>query len=384
MKTSTTRVLTTHTGSLPRPEALRQMLQAKDDGAAVDPALLEETVRTAVEDTVKRQADAGIDVVNDGEMSKISYSTYVKSRLSGFEGEMEGGSFSTVESREFPEFTARRAVDPNRFRLNRPACNGPISVKDEAAVQRDIANLKAAVAKQHVEDIFMSAASPGVIAVFLGNQYYSTYEEYIYAIATAMKPEYEAIAQAGFTLQLDCPDLAMSRHMSMNSERTLPQFLAYAQQNIEALNFATSGIPPEQLRMHLCWGNYEGPHTHDVPLKDIINLVFSARPNAISFEASNPRHAHEWAVFEDVKLPPGKLLIPGVLDSTTNFVEHPDLVAQRLIRFGELVGPGNILAGTDCGFGTAAAWAVVDARVAWTKLASMVEGASLASKVLFK
>ena len=279
---------------------------------------------------------------------------------------------------EFPGFMERVMSDLD-FEI--PACIGPVRYKDLDAVRADIANLKAAVDGADVEDAFMSAASPGVIAVFLQNQHYDSHEDYVFALSEAMKPEYDEIHRAGIVLQVDCPDLAMTRQMMM--DESLEEFRDRARVNVEALNRATADIPPEDMRLHLCWGNYEGPHHHDVALRDIIDIVFEARPAAISFEAANPRHEHEWNVFEDVKLPEGKVLIPGVLDSTTNYIEHPELIAQRLVRYGRLVGPENVMAGSDCGFATFASLLTVDPGITWAKLQAMADGADIASKELY-
>ena len=326
---------------------------------------------------VRRQADAGVTVVNDGEAGKIGYSTYVKERLAGFGG-TGGLTGMPADMIEFPEFMQRVMGDLD---FEMPACIGPVRYKDLDAVRADIANLKAALDGADVEDAFMSAASPGVIAVFLQNQHYDSHEDYVFALSEAMKPEYDEIHRAGIVLQVDCPDLAMTRQMMM--DETLEEFRDRARVNVEALNRATADIPPEDMRLHLCWGNYEGPHHHDVALRDIIDIVFEARPAAISFEAANPRHEHEWNVFEDVELPEGKILIPGVLDSTTNYIEHPELIAQRLVRYGRLVGPENVMAGSDCGFATFASFLTVDPGITWAKLRAMAEGAELASKELY-
>jgi len=368
MQRSTDRILTTHTGSLPRPRSLVELMFTRESGGPVDASSLEAEVRSAVNDVVSKQRDAGVDVLNDGEMSKIGYSTYVKERLTGFGGTQtmaQGGNIGPTDLFEYPNYAQRVMGDRAINDMKLPACTGPIEVADRQAVQKDIANLKSAIAGREPSDIFMSAASPGVIALFLGNEYYPSREAYLEAIARAMKEEYNAIAQAGIVLQLDCPDLAMGRH------------------NVEALNFAVSEIPPEQLRMHLCWGNYEGPHHRDVPLRDIIDIVLSARPSAISLEACNPRHEHEWQVFEEVKLPDGKVLIPGVIDSTNNYIEHPDLVAQRIERYAQTVGRENVMAGSDCGFGTFAGFSTVDPDITWAKFRSMAEGARLASERLW-
>jgi len=376
VKRSTAHILTTHTGSLPRPPELTAALQRRDRGEGED-AGLDAQIRDAVADIVRRQADAGVTVVNDGEAGKIGYSTYVKERLEGFGG-TGGLAGMPADMIEFPEFMQRVMGDLD---FEMPACIGPVKYKDLDAVRADIANLQAAVDGADVEDAFMSAASPGVIAVFLQNQHYDSHEDYVFALSEAMKPEYDEIHKAGIVLQVDCPDLAMTRQMMM--DETLEEFRDRARVNVEALNRATADIPPEDMRLHLCWGNYEGPHHHDVALRDIIDIVFEARPAAISFEAANPRHEHEWNVFEDVKLPDGKVLIPGVLDSTTNYIEHPELIAQRLVRYGRLVGPENVMAGSDCGFATFASFLTVDPRITWAKLRAMAEGAELASKELY-
>ena len=376
MKRSVEHILTTHTGSLPRPPALTQALQRRDRGEP-EGAGLEQQVRDAVADVVQHQADAGVSVVNDGEASKIGYSTYVKERLEGFGG--EGGLPGLpADLTEFPGYM-QRIMGGLDFEL--PACVGPVSYRDLDAVRTDISNLKAAVADAEVEDAFMTAASPGVISVFLQNQHYPSHEEYIAALADVMKAEYDEIHGAGLVLQLDCPDLAMTRHM--RRDESLEDFRRRAKLHVDAINHATRDIPGDEMRMHLCWGNYEGPHNHDVPLREIIDIVFEARPAAISFEAANPRHEHEWTVFEDVKLPDGKALIPGVLDSTTNYVEHPELVAQRIIRYAQLVGRENVIAGSDCGFATFASFLAVDPAITWAKLGAMAEGARLASAQLW-
>jgi 5-methyltetrahydropteroyltriglutamate--homocysteine methyltransferase len=381
VKRSTSRILTTHTGSLPRPSALIDLLIRRDAGEAVDDEEFQTQVREAVSATVGKQADARIDVANDGEMGKQSYSTYVKDRLTGFEGEVRPFPRQSSASQEFPEWAERRftsqSARPLAFR--RPACNGPITLKDPEAVALDVANLKQTTQGAGFEEVFMSAASPGVVAVFLPNEYYRTHEEYVHAIGAAMRHEYRAIVEAGFLLQVDCPDLALGRDWSQSDE----EFVARNDQNVEALNEALAGIPSERVRIHLCWGNYEGPHTHDVPLSDIWPTVTRAHANGISYEGANPRHEHEWVMFEDVKLGPDTVVIPGVLDSTTNFVEHPELVAQRITRLAKLVGPEHVIAGTDCGFGTFAGSNTVDGRIAFAKLAAMAEGALIASRQLF-
>ena len=379
MKGSFDRFLTTHTGSLPRPEDLIRMMFAKEEGIPIEPRAFAVRIRDAVTEIVRRQTATGIDVINDGEMSKPSYATYIKDRLNGFGGESQPPPYPDLVA--FPGLHQKVYGDRGRARRKMPGCNGPISVRDREAVKIDIENLKAGVAGKAsgVEDLFMSAASPGVVSLFFHNDYYKTHEEYLYAIADAMRYEYETIASAGLVLQLDCPDLGLGRHVQF-PDLSIEEFRRKAQLHVEALNHAVRNIPPEHMRMHLCWGNYEAPHQMDVPLADIIDLVFLARPSAISFEAANPRHAHEWAVFETVKLPDGKVLIPGVLESKSNFIEHPELVAQRIGRYATLVGRENVMLGTDCGYGTWVGQAAVDPDVVWGKLASMAEGARIASK----
>jgi 5-methyltetrahydropteroyltriglutamate--homocysteine methyltransferase len=380
MNRSTRRFLTTHTGSLPRPDDLIRMMFAKEDGVPVDPAALAARIRSAVAEVVGRQAGAGIDIVNDGEFSKPSYATYVKDRLSGFEGTSQPLQYQDLV--DFPGMARRVFGDPGRARRRTPACTGPIAVRDARATHVDVDNLKAALGPGRAADTFLTAASPGVVSLFFRNDYYPTHEAYLFAIADAMRQEYEAVARAGFVLQVDCPDLAMGRHIQFAGV-SLDEFRKMARVHVEALNHALATIAPDQVRLHLCWGNYEGPHHYDVPLADIIDIVLAARPSGISFEAANPRHAHEWTLFERVKLPAGKLIIPGVLDSTTNFIEHPELVAERIGRYARLVGRENVIAGTDCGFGTWVGQAAVDPDVVWAKLASLAEGARLASRALW-
>ena len=374
---STERFLTTHTGSLPRPDDLIRMMYAKEEGVPVDPAALAVRVRSAVAEIVKKQADAGIDLVNDGELSKPSYATYVKDRLGGFGG--TGNTFVYQDLDDFPKLRQKVFGDPGRSRRKTPACNAPISVRDPQAAIADVDNLKTAMGAVKAVGGFMSAASPGVVAVFFRNDHYPSEEAYLYAIADAMRQEYEAVASAGLVLQIDCPDLAMGKHIKYH-DADLKTFRKAAALNIEAMNHAVANIPAEQLRMHVCWGNYEGPHHYDVPLADVIDLVFKAKPSAISFEAANPRHAHEWTLFETVKLPDGKVLIPGVIESKANFIEHPELIAQRIGRYAKLVGRENVMAGSDCGYGTWVGQAAVDPDVVWAKMAAMAEGARIATK----
>lgn len=380
MKQSTERILTTHTGSLPRPDDLVTLVYAQEQGKDYDPAALSERIRTATAEIVRQQLDCGVDVVNDGEAGKVGYSTYVKDRLTGF-----GGTASPLEIADltdFPAYSERLFRNTPIESMLRPACTGPITYKDTSAVQQDIENLRAAIQGVAPTEAFLSAASPGVISLFLKNEYYPNHEAYLTALAEAMKVEYNAIHQAGFLLQVDCPDLAMGRHIQF-AEESLEEFRKNAELHVEALNHALAEIPPERIRLHLCWGNYEGPHHRDVPLRDILDIVLKARPAAISFEAANPRHEHEWRVFQEVTLPPGKVLIPGVLDSTTNYIEHPELIADRLCRFAEVVGRENVIAGTDCGFATFAGFMPVDPQITWEKFRAMAEGARLATQRLW-
>jgi 5-methyltetrahydropteroyltriglutamate--homocysteine methyltransferase len=381
MNRSTERFLTTHTGSLPRPEDLIRTMYAKEEGVPVDRAALAARVREAVAEVVGKQVQAGIDLVNDGEMSKPSYATYVKDRLAGFGG--TGNTFVYQDLAQFPRLEKRVFGDPGRSRRKTPACNAPIGVRDAEAAQMDVDNLKAATAGAKSTATFMSSASPGVVSLFFRNDYYKDFETYIYAIAEAMRHEYETVTRAGIVLQIDCPDLGMGRHIQYG-ELSLAEFRKRAQLHVEALNHAVANIPADLLRMHLCWGNYEGPHHCDVALADIVDIVFLAKPRAISLEAANPRHAHEWTLFERVKLPDGKVLIPGVIESKSNFIEHPELIAQRIARYANLVGRENVIAGSDCGYGTWVGQAAVDPDVVWAKFAAMAEGAGIATKQFWK
>jgi 5-methyltetrahydropteroyltriglutamate--homocysteine methyltransferase len=381
MKRSTERFLTTHTGSLPRPDDLVRTMYAKEEGVPVERGALAARIRAAVAEVVAKQVAAGFDLVNDGEMSKPSYATYVKDRLDGFGG--TGNTFVYQDLAEFPRLAQRVFGDPGRSRRKTPACNGPIAVRDGADAQSDVENLKAAIAGTRATEGFMSAASPGVVSLFFRNDYYKDHETYLLAIAEAMRQEYETVAGAGFVLQIDCPDLGMGRHIQY-ADLSLEEFRKRARQHVEALNHAVRNIPAERLRMHLCWGNYEGPHHCDVALADIADIVFLAKPQAVSLEAANPRHAHEWALFERVKLPEGKVLIPGVIESKSNFIEHPELIAQRIARYANLVGRENVIAGSDCGFGTWVGQAAVDPDVVWAKLAAMAEGARIATRQFWR
>jgi 5-methyltetrahydropteroyltriglutamate--homocysteine methyltransferase len=379
---SVDRILTTHTGSLPRPEDLVELMFAKLDGQPVDEEGLAERITRAVAEVVEHQASIGIDYMSDGEMGKPSYASYVTERLSGF------GGTSTLprlaDLLDYPEVAKRCFDDPGNqhTNANRPACNGPVALEDDSGARIDISNFMRAVSTLDGPHGFMTAASPGLIAMFLGNTYYSSDEEFLYAIAEGMRSEYEAIVEAGFVLQLDCPDLAMARHREFAGS-PVSEFRDYMKLHIEVLNEAVSAIPPERMRMHLCWGNYPGPHHHDVPFEEIVDVVLTARPAALAFEAANPRHEHEWRVFEQVELPEGKTLIPGVIDSVSNCIEHPELIADRIVRYADLVGRESVMAGSDCGFGTFVGVKFVDPDVAWAKLEALVQGAELASARLW-
>ena len=338
-----------------------------------------EGVRTAVVDVIQQQIAIGLDVINDGEQERSQYAAYVKERLTGFEGERVIRARPRLGDTDFPDFVA---TSQSSTSLPQPSCTGPITWKDKDAVQRDIATLKAAIGTHQVEEVFMTAASPGVIANFLPNEYYPTEEAYLYALAEAMKHEYEAIVQAGVSVA-DRLSRSGETRVTQFADLSVDGFKDVVAQHIDVLNSALAGLPPERMRLHLCWGNYEGPHHYDVPLKEIVHLVLKARPEGISFEGANPRHAHEWKVWRDVRLPEDKVIIPGVLDSTTNFVEHPELVAERIVRYAEVVGRERVIASTDCGFGTSAWGRKVDGKIAWAKLQSLVEGARLASRELW-
>jgi 5-methyltetrahydropteroyltriglutamate--homocysteine methyltransferase len=374
------RFLTTHVGSLPRAQDLVDLIFAKEEGAAVDETALAARIGQAVQYVVDRQAEAGVDIINDGEQSKPSYATYIKDRLNGFGG--AGNSYVFQDIEDFPNVKERIFADTGRKKRNAPACDGPISVKDMVAVETDASTLNSALAKHDGRQAFMSAASPGVTALFFGNEHYDRHEDYVFAIAEGLRHEYEAIANAGIILQVDCPDLAMGRHTQFR-ELDLAGFRKAMELNIAALNHATANIAPERLRMHMCWGNYPGPHHHDVPFQDIIDLVWTARPHAIQFEAANPRHAHEYAIFESVKLPEGKVLIPGVVECQSGYIEHPELIAQRIGRYADLVGRDNVMAGCDCGFSIHAGSSGVDPEVVWAKMKALADGAAIASSRYF-
>ena len=369
-----TRILTTHAGSLPRPPELAELLVTRETGklSPADDARLPQLVRAAVAVVLRQQLDTGLDVVNDGELGKIG-ATYMKERLSGFDG--EATPLKLADLADFPEITERALAG---LVTTTPACTGPIRYTGRDDLARELANLTAAVAGTDPAGVFVPAASPGLIGLFLANHHYPDHESYLNALAEAMRVEYEAIAAAGFTVQLDCPDLAMGFHAQYTG-LDVPEFRAKLSVHIEALNSAVRNIDADRLRMHVCWGNYQGPHHRDVELIDIIDLLYSAKPRALMIEAANPRHGHEWQVFEEARLPDDKVLIPGVIDTSTNYIEHPDLVAERISRYAGIVGRERMVAGTDCGFATFASFLSVQPAIAWAKLGSLVEGARRAA-----
>jgi 5-methyltetrahydropteroyltriglutamate--homocysteine methyltransferase len=376
------RIRTTHSGSLPRPAAFLPLVLARETGEAVDEDTFRAEEAAAVRETVRLQAEAGVDVLNDGEVSKPSYATYQKDRLTGFgaDSSVQSTLAAVMDFSEFPDFAEKLAKEVGfRSNIRFPACDGPVSYTGQAALRADIECLKAATADRPRDGVFMSAASPGIIAFFAPNRYYPSHEDYLAALADAMREEYEAIHAAGFTLQLDCPDLAMIAPAA----DSLDAFRAQMELAVEALNHALANIPAEATRIHVCWGNGEYPRTTDVELKDIIDVVLRAKPAGLMLMASNGRHAHEWKVFEDVALPAGKYVIPGVLDSSDNVVEHPETVADRLIRYASVVGRENVMAGTDCGFGTVAGMDVVVPTIVWAKFRAQAEGARIASAHLW-
>jgi 5-methyltetrahydropteroyltriglutamate--homocysteine methyltransferase len=379
MQRSTDRILTTHTGSLPRPPRVVELLLAEQNSPGAKAAELAGAVREAVAEAARKQVDCGLDVINDGEQGRTDYTTHVKDRLAGFDGP-SSPPLGTGEP-DFPELSAMLAYFASPFQ-HRPACSGPVAWKDFAAVEADIARSRSATAAAGAKEAFMTSPSPGQIARYLKNQHYPTDEAYLYALADVMAREYRAIVDAGLVLQLDCPDLALSRHMVF-AHLSLAEFRKVITTHVAALNHAVRDIPPERMRMHICWASTQGPHHNDVPLKDIVDIVLMGRPQAVSFPGANPRHGHEWKVWRDVKLPDGKIIIPGVIDSTSNFVEHPELVADRIVQYARVVGGENVIAGVDCGFGTFAGRLQVDSKIVWMKLAALAEGAQLASKELW-
>jgi len=380
------RILTTHVGSLPRPADVVELLFALDRGEERDAALVEEVLQRSVNDAVRMQEDAGLDIVSDGEMSKISYATYVSHRLTGFDGDSARPTPQDLD--DFPRFRDRLVSEGHSPTYRRPVCVGPIGLKDCTPVLRDISRLQRALVESKAVGStavagFMTAVSPGTVGVFHPNQYYRSHEAYMHAIGAAMRTEYEEIVAAGFILQIDCPDLAMGRH-SRFKHLDDAEFLRCAEIHVEALNDAVADIPADRMRMHVCWGNYEGPHTHDIPLQTILPVVLKARPSMLLIEAANPRHEHEWEIWTSQELPDDKVLVPGVIDTSTNYVEHPELVAQRIARLANIVGRERVIAGTDCGMGTFAGFGPVHPEIAWAKLRSLTRGAELSAIRLAK
>jgi 5-methyltetrahydropteroyltriglutamate--homocysteine methyltransferase len=381
LKASTDRILTTHVGSLPRSPAVVDCLLRKEKGEEVDAGQFERTMRQGVLDIVRRQAEVGIDVVSDGETSKISYSTYIKDRYAGFGGEHRPKTH--LDLCEHPEFRERMKAFLGPRHERRMQCTAPVALRDRSLLGQDIAHLRAALDAVPRSEGFLNAASPGVVAAFMPNAHYPGHEAYIEALADALRIEYESIAAAGFVLQVDCPDLAMARHTGFQ-ELSDEAFLARAAFHVEALNHALARVPADRVRIHICWGNYEGPHDHDIELRRILPIVLRLKARALSFEAANPRHEHEWTVWRDARLPDDLVLIPGTLDSCSNYVEHPELVAQRIERFARIVGRERVIAGSDCGFGTFAGYGKVDGGIAFKKLRALSDGAALASKRLWE
>ena len=375
------RIVTSHVGSLPRTQEVVDFIFARENEQPYDQNAFDDCMASACKETVRKQVEAGIDIVSDGETSKISYATYVKDRYTGFSGDSPRNAPQDLKM--FPGFLQRLADDGGTPQYARPMCTGDVKSKGQGELEKDIANLKAGMAEHGAKKGFMNAASPGVISLFLQNQHYPNREAYLAALADAMKEEYETIVAAGLDLQLDCPDLALSRHM-LFSDLSDKEFIAIANMHVEALNHALCDVDPARVRVHICWGNYEGPHVCDIDMNEVFSTLMNTRARYILFETSNPRHAHEWTVFRDRKseIPEDKVLVPGVVDTTTNFVEHPELVAQRIERFAHIVGAERVIAGSDCGFGTFAGFGAVDPDIAYAKLASLAKGAALASSRL--
>jgi 5-methyltetrahydropteroyltriglutamate--homocysteine methyltransferase len=380
MRLSTDRILTTHVGSMPRPQPLVDVLLKKDHGEAYDPAEYNRVIHEAVAAVVRRQVEAGVDVPSDGEASKVSYSTYMMDRLTGFGG--DNPRKVALDLAPYPAFREKLARMTGVQAFRRASCIGPVRVKDLSPLKTDIDNMLAAMAGAGVGEGFMNSASPGLITAFQPNQFYASHEDYVWALSEAMRQEYRMIVDAGLILQLDCPDLAMARHTGFQ-DLTEAEFLARAELHVEAMNAALEGVPAERVRFHVCWGNYEGPHDFDIDLHKILPVILKAKPRGILFEAANARHAHEWAVWAKAKLPDGKVLIPGLIDTSSNYVEHPELVAQGVERFAAIVGRERVLAGTDCGFGTFAGFGKLDGEIAYKKLKALAEGAAIASERLW-
>jgi 5-methyltetrahydropteroyltriglutamate--homocysteine methyltransferase len=381
MKRSESRILTTHTGSLPRGEAIERLLHDREKKKPATEEEFDRCAAQAIAGVVSKQIEVGLDIINDGEQSKPSYATYIIDRISGFEGERRTSFPKRLDSSDFPEWAKSRGPR-GLASLRVPCCTGPIEWQHFDLVEKDLGYLQEALEGQEPQDVFLSAASPGVIANMLPNEHYSDDEAYLEALGEAMRREYEAIVDAGFLLQVDCPDLAMARNSEF-SHLTVAEFRKVAEMHVAVLNGALANIDPDKMRMHVCWGNYEGPHNHDVPFEDIVDIILTARPMALCIEGSNPRHGHEWETWRSVKLPDGKVIISGCVDSTSNFVEHPELVAQRIERYAGVIGRENLIAGVDCGFGSMVGMDGVDPKVVWAKLGSLVEGARRASERLY-
>jgi 5-methyltetrahydropteroyltriglutamate--homocysteine methyltransferase len=381
MRRSTERILTTHVGSLPRPQDAVELIRAQDAGESYDLGRWNQVMSRAVQDAVHQQSDAGLDIVNDGEMAKVGYATYMRHRLTGFElGDVPRATPQDLD--DYPEYRDKIAAAGDTPKYKRPICRAPIRVKDLKPLHEDIARLKTALEKANVVEGFMTAASPGTIAVFQPNEYYPSHEAYLEALAEAMREEYETIVKAGLILQIDCPDLAMGRHIRFRGVDDA-EFVRNAELQVAAMNHALANVPADRVRFHVCWGNYEGPHNRDIPFAKIVRTVLKAKPMGILLESANPCHEHEWEIWKTQKLPAGKVLIPGVIDSTCNYIEHPELVAQRIVRLAELVGREQVMAGTDCGFGTFAGFGKVHPLICWQKMRSLAEGARLASQKLW-
>ncbi len=378
----TDRISTTHVGSLPRSAGVTDFIFARERGEAIDEAAFDAVIGAAVAECVARQCSVGVDIVSDGEMSKISYATYIKDRITGFDGDSPRTPPADLEA--YPNFMARQASGGGTPTYRRPKCIGDVAPKTLVPLEADIAHMHAALAQHTSATGFMNAASPGVIALFQPNEYYPTQDAYLEALAEAMRPEYEAIVRAGLILQLDSPDLGLGRHM-MYKDRSTADYLVLIGQHVDVLNHALRNIPADRVRMHVCWGNYEGPHTHDVEMGVILPTLMKAKPSGLLFETSNPRHQYDWQYFVDMLdiVPADKILIPGVIDSTTNFVEHPQVVAQRIVQFANIVGRERVIAGTDCGFSTFAGFGAVDPDIVWAKLGTLAQGAEIASQKLW-
>jgi len=381
VKRSTERILTTHVGSLPRSAAVTEVVFGRENGREISDEDFELIIAAAVPDAVQRQAESGVDIVSDGEMSKISYATYIKDRLTGFDGDSPRNPPADLE--DYPDYLKKLANSGGTPTYRRPRCVGPIAVKSLRPLQDDLKWFKNALGAAQVTEAFMNSASPGVIALFQPNDHYRDHESYLTAIADAMRQEYEAIVGAGFLLQIDSPDLGLGRH-TLFKTRSLEEYQKLASLHVEVLNHALRNCAADRLRMHVCWGNYEGPHHHDVPMEVVLPIALRAKPQALLFESANPRHAHEWTVFREADIPEDKILVPGVIDSVTKFIEHPRLVAERIERFADIVGRERVIAGTDCCFSSFAGFGAVDGQIVYAKLRALAEGARIASDRLWR